>query len=207
MVIKMILKDVFDKKRIVGVIGNTNSGKSNNIIYLIDDFRKTNKDVNIAIYGFKEEVSQKLQKKYNCQVIETLEHISQLKNSLIVMDEFQKLRLGDRRYKVLTDEFFDFIYHNNNWIILSSPNLSEYNKLICSKVEIWLLKSLFTKQLVNGSDIKRIVEDYKGDRKRLGYLHIDKSELMLHSSTHTALIKCDYMKDFDSKSKNIDIFA
>lgn len=203
----MILKQIFGKNRVIGIVGDVHTGKTNNLIFLLDDFRKYNRTTPIYIYGFKEEVAEQLVKKYNCSVIETLEHMSNVKNGLICCDEFQRLKIGDRRYKSLTDEFFDFIYHNNNWVIMSSPNMAEFNKLVCNKIKSWLFKSLHLQKLVNGSEVKRIVESYKGERKRLNRLFLDVSEMLFFSEEETDIIKCDYMKDFDSKKENVNIFV
>ena len=201
-----ILKTIFTGSRVVGVVGETNSGKSNNIIFLLDNFRKSNPDSNVAIYGFKEEVADILRVKYKVDVLSTLEHISDCRNTLIILDEFQKLKLGDRRYKDLTNEFFDFIHHNNNWVVLSSPNLAEFNKMICNKIKNWLFKALIIKRLVNGSEVKRIIETYQDCRKSLGRLNIGKGEMLFYSQKLVTIIRCDYMPLVDMKTKNVDIF-
>ena len=48
----MILKEVFGKNRIIGLAGDKSTGKTNNIVALLINFRKTNKTTNVYMYGF-----------------------------------------------------------------------------------------------------------------------------------------------------------
>jgi len=201
----MLLKKIFKTNRIVGVIGNPNSGKTNNIIYLVESFLKINPKANVVIYGFNQ-VSTIYLKKLGCTTADSLAQLSLVNNSLIVLDEFQKLHLSDKRYRELSQEFFDFIFHNNNWLILSSPNLSEFNKLVCRRVDAWLIKELYTRDLVNGSKVKTICEDYKGFVKSLGRFNIDKNKILFLSDIASELLNVSYIKSVDTKLDNIDIF-
>jgi len=201
----MILKKVFEKNRIVGVIGNPNSGKSNNIIALVESFLKVNSTANVIIYGFNQQSTAYL-KKLGCKTADSLTQLSLARNSLIVLDEFQKLHLSDKRYRELSQEFFDFIFHNNNWLMLSSPNLAEFNKLVCRRVDAWLIKELYTKDLVNGSKVKTVCEDYKGFAKSLGRFNIEKNEVLLLSDVTSEILTLPYIKDVDGKLNNPNIF-
>jgi len=202
----MLLKKIFKNNRIVGVVGNPNSGKTNNVIFLIKEFLETNPKANVVIYGFNQ-LSTDYLTRLGCVVANSLAQISLAQNSLIVLDEFQKLRISDKRYRELSQEFFDFIYHNNNWLLLSSPNLAEFNKLICRRVDAWLIKELYVHDLVNGSRVKTICMDFKGFTKALGRFNIKKNEMLFLTDITSEKITVPYIKDVDGKIINVDIFS
>ncbi len=201
----MILKQVFNNNRIVGLIGNSHTGKTNNLIYLIKEFKKANRKAGVVVYGFNKESTDYL-KKIGCETADSLEQLSLARNKLVCLDEFQRLNLSDKRYKQVSQEFFDFIFHNNNWLILSSPNLSEFNKMVCRRVDAWLVKELHVKDLVNGSKVKVVCNDYKGYVKSLGRFNVGKGELLFISSKTTELLTIPYIKAVDGKKANVDIF-
>jgi len=202
----MLLKKIFKDNRIVGVVGNPNSGKTNNVIFLIKQFIEANPKANVVIYGFNQ-LSTNYLTKLGCVVVNSLAQISLSQNSLIVLDEFQKLRISDKRYRELSQEFFDFIYHNNNWLLLSSPNLAEFNKLICRRVDAWLIKELYVNDLVNGSRVKTVCMDFKGFIKALGRFNVKKNEMLFLTDITSEKFVIPYLKDVDGKIINIDIFS
>ncbi len=202
----MKIKEIFNENRVIGFAGDKNTGKSNNLISLIVDFRKYNKDTNISVYGFKNEVIRYL-KQYNVTEVSTLKQITMKKDCIIIMDEFQKLKLNDKRYKDDLDDFIDFVYHNNVRIILASPNLREFNSIIGSKIEGWILKSLGIEDLVNGSQLKRVVDEYKGNLKVFKSLQIPNSSILIINNDKEKVIKLDYIKEVDTKIGNKDLFT
>jgi hypothetical protein len=200
------LKIIFGDKRIVGLAGEKSTGKTNNLVHLIKDFRKTNKDTPIFIYGFPESVTEYL-KKYGVTEISCLEHLVRKKDCILLLDECQKLKLNDRRNKEQLNNFVDFIYHNNVYAIFSSPNLREFNTIIGGVIEKWLLKNVRTDLCINGSQLKAVIEKYKGRRKSLNAIEVKKNELLLINDDEETIIKCPYVREADSKKGLIDIFA
>ncbi len=79
---------------------------------------------------------------------------------------FKKLKLNDRRCKDTLDEFIDFVYHNNVYVIFSSPNIREFNSVIGGVIEQWLLKTVRKDMCINGSQLKKVVEEYNGRFKK-----------------------------------------
>ncbi|MEK6883364.1 MAG: AAA family ATPase, partial [Nanoarchaeota archaeon] len=126
----MLLKEIFGDNRICALAGDKSTGKTNNLMALLKNFRNHNKQTKIYVFGIDEVTLKWLRRFNDVYEISTLEQLSDKKDSLIIIDEFQKLQLNDRRYKELLNKFVDFIYHNNNWAILSCPNLREYNSII-----------------------------------------------------------------------------
>ncbi len=200
------LNKIFKGVRIVGLAGLKNSGKTNNLISLIVDYRKTHKEEQIFAFGLNESVMNFLSKKYNVIEISSLRHLVGKKDCLIILDEFQRLKLNDRRNKDELDEFIDFVYHNNVYVILSSPNIREFNSIIGGVIEKWLLKSVRKDNCINGSQLKRIVEKYKGRYKLLGEIEVPVNELLVINDDEELKIKCKYIKEADHKLKNKELF-
>lgn len=202
----MILKDIFLDKRICALAGEQSTGKTNNLAFLIQDFRQYNKKTPILVYGVDETTLKWLMKLGNVLEISHLQQLSDKRDSLIIIEEFQKLRLNDKRYKYLLDELIDFVYHHNNWIIFSSPNLREYNSIIGCKIERWMLKSLKLSALVNGSQLKDIVINYRGRFKSIEDININPDRILVINDECEKVIKVGYIKEIDRKMDNANIF-
>lgn len=196
------LKKCFGNKRIIGLAGNKNSGKTNNLIHLIQDFQKSHKTVKIFAYGMEAKIIRYLK----IQEISSLEHLIKKKDCLIIIDEFQMLKLNHRKYKDTLNEFIDFVYHNNVYVILSTPNIREFNSIIGGVIEKWLLKDIRIDQCINGSQLKQIVEAYKGRYKTLGSISIDKDRLLVINDTQETVIYCPYIVEADTKLNQPTIF-
>lgn len=197
------LKDIFKDCRIVGLAGIKNSGKSNNLASLIIDFRKENKKVPIYIYGMSDTVMDVLP---NTKEISSLSQLVYKRNCILILDEFQRLKLNDRRHKDALDEFIDYVYHNNVYVILSTPNIREFNTIIGGVIEKWLLKNIRIDQCINGSQLKKAVEDYKGRCKSLGNIDVPKNKLLVINDEEEQLIECEYIVGADEKLSNKEIF-
>lgn len=200
------LKKIFNNTRVVGLAGAKSTGKTNNLCALIKEFRDVNKTTKIYIYGVNEQTIKWLKQLQDVYEISSLDQLSDKENSLIVIEEFQKLRLNDRRYKDLLNLFVDFIYHNNNWLIFSSPSLREYNSVIGSKIERWCLKSLRMSDLIHGSQLKMAVISYCGRFKALNDIKVPNDTLLIINEDYEQLVKLPYIKEVDSKKDKINIF-
>lgn len=202
----MKIKELFGNARVVGIAGEKSSGKTNNIIALIEDFRKNNSETPIYVYGFDHRALSWLKNMGNVYEFSSINHLSGKQDSLIIVDEFQKLNLNNKRYKAKLDALIDFIYHDNNWLILSSPGLREFNSIIGGKVERWALKNVRVANLVNGSQLKEAVVSYNGRFKSIDDLHIPKDTLLVINEDYEKLIELRYIPEVDFKQGNIDIF-
>ena len=202
-----MIKELFGEFRIVGLAGDKSSGKTNNLMALIEEFRQINKTTNIYVFGLNEITIKWLKRFNNIFEISSLAQLSDKENSLIIIDEFQKLKLNDRRHKDLLNDFVDFIYHRNNWCILSSPNIRDFNSVIGSKIERWALKSLKQSSIVNGSQLKDAVVQYNGRFKCINDININKDKLLIINEDFERVIQLRYIKEVDNKKQNIDIFC
>lgn len=201
----MKIKDIFNDNRIIGFAGQKHSGKSNNLVALIRDFRKENNTTPIYVYGFGHEVTEYL-RQFDVIEVSSLKHIVNKKDCILIIDECQRLRLGDRRYKEELDDFVDFVYHNNVRVILSSPNLRDFNTILGSKIEGWILKSLDLDDLVNGSQLKKVVEAYKGAYKVFKSIVLPKSKILVINDDCETVLDFDYIEEVDTKKNNKDLF-
>lgn len=201
----MELKEIFKDCRIVAIAGLKNTGKTNNLVYLIKNLRETNKDTNIFAFGMPIEVMNYL-KKLKVEEISSIKHLVKKKNCLLILDEFQQLKLNDRRYKDDLDSFIDFVYHNNVYVILSSPNIREFNSIIGGVIEKWLLKSIRIDNCINGSQLKKAIESYKGRFKVLGSLDVPVNQLLVINDNKEIVINCEYVKEADSKKCQENVF-
>ena len=202
----MVIKEVFGDKKVVGLAGNKSEGKTNNLMALIKNFRKYNKITPIYVYGLNENCLNWVNKLGNVYEFSTLRQLIDKNNSLIIIEEFQKLKLNDRKQRDILNEFIDFIYHNNNWVIFCSPNLREFNSIIGSKIERWCLKSLNLKDLINGSQLKEEILNYNGRFKILKDIRIDKNKILVINEDYEKVFEIEYIREVDDKKRNIDIF-
>jgi len=200
------LKKIFGDKRILGLAGNKSSGKTNNLMHLIKDFRDFNKEVKIFSYGLPKELKP-MMKELNVKEISSTKQLVNKKDCILILDEFQKLKLNDRRHKDTLMEFIDFVYHRNVYVIFSSPNIREFNSVIGGIIERWILKSVRKDQCINGSQLKKVVEDYKGKCSLLGSIDVPVDKLLIINDDEEILVHCAYEKDADNKKDQKAIFG
>lgn len=202
---KPLLHNIFHDCRIVGLAGEKSSGKTNNLVFLIKDYREHNKDVPIYFYGIPESVKPYL---FNlgCKEISSVDHLVGKKDCILIIDEMQKLHMNDRRNTDNVAAFIDFVYHNNVYVIFSSPNIREFNSVIGGFIEKWLLKTVLLSHCVNGSQLKRAIENYKGSKKEMVNIVMSKSEILVINEHEEVLINCEYVQEADNKLDNKELF-
>jgi DNA replication protein DnaC len=191
------LKQLFKDKRILALAGAKNSGKTNNLVFLISKLSK-DKLRKVYFYGFPYSVAKYL-KGLGCKEIESIKQMVGKRGCLFVLDEFQKLHLNDRRNKKVLNAVIDFIYHNKNLLLLSSPNIREFNTVIGTVIEKWLLKTIMLDQCINGSQLKEVVKSYSGSYKQIDSIVVPKNEILVINDNQKEVIECDYVEFADSK--------
>lgn len=202
----MILRKLFGKNRIVAMVGSKNEGKTNNLIALLKDFRNHNKKTKVYLYGFDEVSLAYLKRLGDVFEVSGLEQLQDKEDSLIVCDEVQTLGLSDRRHKERLNLFIDFIHHSNNWLLLSSPNPREFNSILGSIVEVWVVKSVRLRDLVRGSQIKERLLGYKGRFRVLEGVRIPRNEILILNDDYEKEIKLQYIQEVDGKRLRKSIF-
>ena len=201
------MNNIFGDNKIIGLAGSKNSGKTNNLMEALRIFREKNKVTPIYVYGLDSHTLEWVMTLENVFEISSLEQLSNKSNSLFILDEFQRLKLNDRRHKDELDDFIDFIYHKNNWVIFTSPNLREFNSIIGGKIEGWCIKSLRVDSLINGSQLKAAATKYNGRFKSLGRITLGKNEMLVINDEYEKVLEFDYIASIDKKKENVDIFA
>lgn len=203
---KILLEEVFGNKKVIGLAGKKDEGKTNNLMALLKDFRKFNKQTKIYVFGLDKKTLKWIKKQTKVYEVSSIKQLSNKKDYLIIIDEFQRLKLNNRRYREQLDNFVDFIYHNNNWLILTTANPREFNLIIGSKIDGWCLKSLSVSNLVNGSQLKEIVLNYNGRFKTINDIEIPKNELLIINDECEKVLNLEYIKGADNKIDNLNIF-
>src|SRR3990167_3781999 len=188
----MSFKEIFKDCRIAALVGNKNAGKTNNLFFLLQELRKENKDLMIYAYGMPESLKPLLIE-LDILEISSLQQMIKKRGCLFIIEEMQRLKLNAKQYRDALNEFVDFVYHNNIYCLLSSPNIREFNSIIGSVIEKWLLKSINIKDCVRGSHLKQVVEDYKGNFKTLGSIDLPLSDILLINEDKEEIIHCEYI--------------
>src|SRR3990167_1937142 len=191
------IKQVFGNKRIVGLAGEMSTGKTNNLVALIVDLKKEKKDVKVYSYGMPDKVQEYLNK-LNVKEISSLKQMVYKKDCLLVIDQFERLNLNNKRYREELNKFVNFVYHNNVWVILCSPDIREFNSIIGSVIERWVLKDVHRDNCINGSQLKNAVEEYKGRYKLLDSIVVPKNKLLVINDEEDIIIELDYIKEVDT---------
>lgn len=199
-------KRIFEDAHIIGLVGVKNCGKTNNLIYMIKEFRETGNKTPIYVYGFKPQLIEYL-KQFGCIEISEIKHLIGKKDCILICDEYQRLKLNDRRYTEERDEFKNYIYHNNVYVILSSPDVREFNSVIGGIIERWIVKTLSLSDCVNGSQLKKAVDEYKGNYKHLGSIELPKDQILILNSLFEQRITCEYIEEADTKKGQKNIFV
>jgi len=205
--VKTKFNKIFGKCRIVGFAGNRNSGKTNALVSLINDLRKNKKVTPIYLYGFQEDVVKYLVRLGNVFVVSELRQLIGKSNAIFILDEFQKLHLNDRKQKDLMISFVSMIYHhdNNNYAVLCSPSLREYNSIIGGYIEKWVVKSINFTDLINGSQLKKAVESYKGQYKQMDDIIVPVNKMLMLGGEVEEVLHSPYVKEVDLKRNIVSI--
>ncbi len=194
----MKIQDIFNEPKIIGIVGTPNSAKSNLIYHFIRELKKAGK-FNLFYFG--------LRNKINHNEIHSIKELEQIKNSVVILDEFSSLfDLDDRKQKRQIESSLRLIFHNNNILVLCGvPN--NFKKFISGKLDIIIYKKLFYDDLVNGSKIKKVLSDYQdiSGIKGSEVLNIPKNKALLYNGKYSLIENIPYLKEFDKKFNNLPI--
>lgn len=227
---------IFHKARVCAIAGNRNQGKTNNIMRMVvaereheqtqinalqDKIKKLKPNTKarrelvtklrnfkpkpIYAYGLPDDLSELL-KKLNVKVVESLKQLANKKDCILILDEFQTLRLQESRYKEILNDFMGFIYHKNAYVLFCSPTTREYTSVIGGYIEKWLLKSMYISDCINGSQLKKALQEYKGNYARMGYFDIPKGEMVVLNDHERTILKLDYLEEADTKKAHEELF-
>lgn len=138
-----------DKVRTVAILGDRHTGKTNLMFHLARSYKGTR---NIVTYAYPVDMGYKQ--------IYSLEELSMLKESIVLMDELQN---HIRFYQKATSETFlellAVMAHNNNTLIFSTP----MTQFITKAMDVFIDCFVYTRiadlgGLKNGSKGKRLLQ-------------------------------------------------
>lgn len=186
---------LFDKPKLIGLIGNTNSGKSN-LIYDIIETLGASHDFNLITYGLKF--------KQGAEIF-SLEELEQVKNSIVILDEvFSLFDLDNRAKKKQVEQTLRLLHHNNNILILSILP-ENCKKFLASKLNAVIFKHCTIADFINGSAIKRVVNQYRGAEMGSTILDIPIDKALLFNGQNYKMLDIKYHAKYDSKKNNAPI--
>lgn len=192
----MNIKNILNNQ-IVGLVANESEGKTNTLFYFLDEVKRIKtQGAKLCAYFYHSEYKQMVN---GVELINTLDELEQVKNSIIFLDEFKELfQLENRKFRHQIERVFNLLMHNNNIIILCG--VPEYFKqFISSKVKIWVLKSISFKKCVNGSSLKQYVQTLTGDFVGSTMLSIPIDKMLVNG----VMADVPYMRKYDKKAKNL----
>ena len=185
--------ELFASPKLIGLIGDANSGKSNLLYYIVKTLRQEH-EFNLYSYGLR--VSLGEQKIYS---VEELEIIS---DSIVIIDEFATLfDIDNRKEKRQIEQTLRLIFHNNN-VVLFAGLPENYKKFIASKLNAMIFKRCALGDFVNGSRTKTVAIKYKGSELGAAVLNVPKDTALLYDGTHYTHLSVPLIKATDTKASN-----
>lgn len=192
----MDVTKLFDCPKIIGVVGDVNSGKSMvlyNIINKIMDYNP-----NLYHFGLRCDIP-------NSTRVYSIKEIESVTNSIIIIDELSSLfDLDDRKQKKLIENTFRLLNHNNNVIILCGVP-ENFKKFVSSKVNQIFYKTSTISDFINGSSIKHTLTSFNGNQRGSEMLNMRKDEALYYDGSHYTIIPVEYLEDYDTKKHNQNI--
>lgn len=190
---------LFNKPKIIGLVGDVNEGKSNTIYYLIKTLQEFG-DFNLYAYGLKRKLKGSVE-------VKSLNEIEDVKNSIIIIDEvFSLFDLDNRKAKRDIEKSLRLIFHKNNIILLCGVG-ENFKKFLSAKLDIIIYKKVTFDDLINGSRVKNKILAYQGEEKGTTILGLEVGEALVFDGLHYHKIKIPYLENYDSKKGNKPIIT
>ena len=187
-----MIEKLFNEPKLLGIVADINSGKSNTIYHIIEMLRK-NAEFSLYTYGLKFPTGTQ---------IFSLEELEIITDSIIIIDEAMTLfKLSNAKNKETIENTLRLLNHNNN-IILLSILPENGKKFIVSKFNAVIFKKTTIADCINGSVLKRIVTQYCGPEKGSTILNLPIDKALIFDGKGYSMLDVDYYPKFDSKSAN-----
>ena len=195
----MNLKNLFTKPKIIGLVANANEGKSNTIYWILDSLRK-DYTFKLYVYGLRCPVSNTIQ-------IYSVDELEQIKDSILIVDEMENLfDFNNRKVRKEIEKTIRLIFHNNNVLLLCGLG-ENFKKFLSGKLNALIFKKITFADLINGSRVKNIILNYNGVEKGTTILNLAINETIILDGLHYKKFDVPYMKDYDTKAKNVPILV
>jgi len=195
----MNISKLFNKPKVIAVIGDVNSGKSMLLYHLLHSLSKTTK-FKLFTYGLRTPIK-------NAQEIFSVAEMEKVRNSLILIDELSSLwDLDNRKNKQVVENSLRLINHNNNILVICGTP-ENFKKFISGKVDAVIYKTITIADFINGSRMKHLLTNYRGNERGSEMLNLPVDEALCYDGQHYNKLDIPYYKRFDSKKNNVPIFT
>ena len=186
------------KEDITILLGKSNSGKTTLLNDMMLTLSKVLKIKNLYTYGIN---NSRYKKFYS------LLELEQIKNSFIFIDEIGLLfNLDDRKNKGQIDKILRLVNHNNNKLILTGLP-SDFKKFLSARGSTFIFKSLNKTDLINGSETKNVLIQYKDVSNGVLSLQIPIDKALVYNKVDGFyMIDITYSKETDTKQKNLNLW-
>jgi len=189
--------DLFNEPKLIGLIGDANSGKSNMLYWIVKALRDRY-HFGLYTYGLRAYMQDE-------QKIYTVEELETIHDSIILIDEFASLfDVDDRKQKRQIENTLRLIFHRNN-VVLFCGLPENYKKFVASKLDAIIYKQCVIGDFINGSRTKAKVMDYTGYERGSAMLSLDVSNAIVWDGTHYYKVTIPYIPEGDTKINNADI--
>ena len=183
------------------LVGNRNEGKSMFLCNLIKEY-KSNYEGDICAFGLSKSITDELGVKQFNSLIE----LESIRNSIIIIDELGLLfDIDDRKKKGMVEGILRLISHNGNRLLMCGvPN--DFKRYLCSKAKCFIFRTTNISDMINGGMAKEILKQYRGDEMGYYSLKLDEGEVLCYDGEFFKE-KYGYIKEFDTKLKNVNFFV
>lgn len=188
---------LFESPKLIGVVGDANSGKSNMIYWIVKALR-AKYQFSLFTYGLRAHIRGE-------QKIYSVEQLEMIHDSLIIIDEFASLfDIEDRKQKKQIEQTLRLIFHNNNVVLFSGLG-ENYRKFIASKLDAIIFKTCALGDLINGSRVKKVAFNYRGHELGAAVLNIAVNAAIVYDGSYYHKVTVPYLPESDTKAANVSI--
>jgi hypothetical protein len=183
-----------DKPRIIGVVGDVNTGKSMLLYNMVEAWSKAH-TFRLFYYGLREDLPKGVR-------VNSVQEIEGIRNSIIIIDELSSLfDLDNRKIKTIIENSLRLINHNNNVLILCGVP-ENFKKFISAKLDMLIFKKSAIADFINGSRAKNILMAYRGVEKGSEVLNMGVGEALVYDGNHYSKVVVNYLPQYDTKRGN-----
>jgi len=203
-----VLASLFQKNRVVGIVGDRNVGKSSLVLQDLLKMKQNYPDLPVFCIGVEPSLHSFLESKGIFALYSTQDLLDlRIRNAVIFIDEFASLFSVQSRDKETekVGRFFNRLAHMNCFVVLASAQSGFFNKFITGLISAYLVCKISFDALVNGTALKRNVialettSDYR--------LDLDIGEYYILNDSITKFKKFNYCPEVDAKKENTNPFC
>lgn len=203
-----VLASLFQKNRVVGIVGDRNVGKSSLVLQDLLKLKSNYPDLSVFCIGVEPQLHSFLESKGIFALYSTQDLLDlRIKNAVIFIDEFASLFSVQSRDKETekVSRFFNRLAHMNCFVVLASAQSGFYNKFITGLISAYLVCKTSFDSLVNGTALKKNVISLEATSEYR--LDLNIGEYYVLNDSITKLKKFSYCPEVDAKKENINPFC